>query len=609
MVNNRTRVLNRGERKLKLIFSIAVICFVVAISIAKYRSDEVNYLNADATWHTLLTIQAYDETPVSSHLFLPIVSLGEDLDKNIPWGATVSDSKGNYYYTSFSPAAYFAPWLFFKTFRLAVCEKSLYIFNTLLLSISAVMWGLFIWRIYDDKKYRLLISMVGVLSYVLTPEILHGMGIVYWSQSIMQVTLLAQIMAYYEMKRTNSKSARICFYTLALINPYVEWTGYVANIGFAICELITDHKLLKKSFINVCKLGTITVASFGLFCCHYLCRLETSIFFQTLKNRFMARNVTTTVELTEVFGGFYKSLLYIWVLFVVLIIWNIAMKKNIEVRYGTLMLIMAFPVIENIIMKQHALSYSYDRMKAGFLMSFMICDLSVQLWEYYKYKRLIVGSILTLTLLMGLLNIKSYKNDESYIWNTNYRQDNEIIAAYINDNYSDSVLGLDGYSVRGYINLLFGRGIYEWRDADYIVSTANEMEKKYGVMLSVEDAGAWNVYDLSGATVYDCINGDIRKITVNDGAIIDEVQVNENGYQLSELTDENWTNGYSSTNNTLLFDYNTNLLFELKSGKFIRCSDKIFNITDFNYDTQWITVSVDGDASACMYPEIVFIEK
>ena len=98
----------------------------------------MNYLNADATWHTLLTIQAYDETPVSSHLFLPIVSLGEDLDKNIPWGATVSDSKGNYYYTSFSPAAYFAPWLFFKTFRLAVCEKSLYIFNTLLLSISAL---------------------------------------------------------------------------------------------------------------------------------------------------------------------------------------------------------------------------------------------------------------------------------------------------------------------------------------------------------------------------------------------------------------------------------------------------------------------------------------
>ena len=46
------------------------------VSIIKFRGGEINYLDSDATWHTLLTMQAYDETPISQHKFLPIVSLG-----------------------------------------------------------------------------------------------------------------------------------------------------------------------------------------------------------------------------------------------------------------------------------------------------------------------------------------------------------------------------------------------------------------------------------------------------------------------------------------------------------------------------------------------------
>ena len=62
--------------------------------------------------------------PASEHAFLPIVSLGGDENKYIPWGATIPDEEGNYYYTSFSPAGYFVPWLFIKVFRLEICEKS-----------------------------------------------------------------------------------------------------------------------------------------------------------------------------------------------------------------------------------------------------------------------------------------------------------------------------------------------------------------------------------------------------------------------------------------------------------------------------------------------------
>lgn len=110
----------KEERKDYIIRQLIIVAvfMVICVAVFKYRSGEINYYNADATWHTLLTIEAYNETPISEHLFLPIVSLGSQDDKYIPWGATIPDENGNYYYTSFSVAGYFFPWLFMKTFRL-----------------------------------------------------------------------------------------------------------------------------------------------------------------------------------------------------------------------------------------------------------------------------------------------------------------------------------------------------------------------------------------------------------------------------------------------------------------------------------------------------------
>lgn len=226
---NKTNVRGGGQ-----IFALIVVAisFVALISVIKYKTGEINYRNADATWHTLLTIEAYNQTSPIDHLFLPITSLGGESDKGIPWGATISDNKGNYYYTSFSPAGYFLPWVFFRIFNLTVTESSLYIFNSILFGVSAILWVWLIYIIYQDSNNKVVVSIIGLLTYVLSPELLHGMGMVYWHQSIMQVSLLIQIIAYYKMNTSDKKSDKIIFYAMALINPYIEWTGYIANVGF-----------------------------------------------------------------------------------------------------------------------------------------------------------------------------------------------------------------------------------------------------------------------------------------------------------------------------------------------------------------------------------------
>ncbi|MBE5845242.1 MAG: hypothetical protein E7302_13895 [Butyrivibrio sp.] len=481
-------------------------------TVARYRFGEIDYLDSDATWHTLLTIECYDETPISQHLFLPIVSMGGEDDKWIGWGATIPDSEGNYYYTSFSPAGYFLPWLCMKIFRLPVAEKSLYLFNNGLFCLSAIIFVLLLWEVYRENRYRNLLVIIGVISYVFAPELLHGMGIVYWNQSIMQVTLLLQIYAYYRYAVNKNEKARLFFYVTAFINPYIEWTGYVANVGFAIAEIIVNYKDskirgLKKAII----LGLITVLSFAAFCGHYLLRTDTATFFMALKNRFMARNVTTSVLLTDVIGGYLKSFLYLWVVLLALTIWAFIKKGNVEIRNGILLFVSSFPVLENIIMKEHALSYTYDRMKGAFVLILILCEIVRNILETYNTKKsavIIVGVFIA----SAWLNITSYMNNPAYIWEVDYRNSNSQVAEYVVTKYPDAIYASDT-AIRGYMNLLFGRGIYEWQSFDSATEIASQKEKQTVVFINKDG------YKLQQVYVKDISSGMITEISIQDGMI------------------------------------------------------------------------------------------
>lgn len=490
---------------------------VLLSSLVKYRGEDVNYYNSDATWHALLTIEAYSETPKSQHLFLPIVTLGSPDDKWIPWGATIPDDEGNYYYTSFSPAGYFLAWMFFKIFHLPVAEKSLYTFNTMLFAVSAAVWGWLVSLIYEKSNHRRTISIISIITYVLSPELLHGMGVVYWTQSVMQVTLLLQISAYYVYKRNNSRAGRIIFYLLALVNPYIEWTGYVANAGFVLMELVLCWKEdKKKGFARGCTVGLITLCSFGIFTGHYLLRVDTNTFFNVLYARFISRNVAVEVSLVELFSGYLKSFLWLWTLLLMLIIWNFIKNKKVELKHGMFILLLSIPLLENIVMKQHAIAYSFDRMKFIFVLSFLICELADTLLEGGARKQATV--LLILVLGFGGMNLRGYMKDSTYVWDIDYKVDNQLLADYLNQNYPDSLFAMEGYPVRGYVNLLFQRGVYEFTGLEAAQELAVSRGKRYIVMPTVEDYGG-QVYDFGGASIYDMQTGITSLITVLDGKI------------------------------------------------------------------------------------------
>ncbi len=599
---NRIKAWAYGRYGLMLFAAV----LVVIVSIIKYKPGEINYYNSDATWHTLLTIQAYDETPIAEHLFLPIVSLGGQDDKYIPWGATVLGREGNYYYTSFSAAGYFLPWLFMKIFRLPVAESSLYIYNSLLFAVSAVLWTWFLGMVYAKSKEAMMLSLVGMLTYIFSPELFHGMGVVYWHHSVMQVTLLVQVIAFYKMRRFCSRKAGIVFYLMAFINPYIEWTGYVANIGFALVGIIINWKSdRQKEFGRAYILGVLTVMSFGTFMFHYFMRVDVRPFWEALRLRFTARTGSGEALFTDLAGGYFQSFLYLWALLLGLVIWNFVKSKKITLRNGIWIFVLAFPGLENVIMINHALMYTYDRMKFAFLLSLLICELSRDLLpESGNRTKTLIGLLAGVILACGL-NLKSYVTNDAYVWETDYREKNRILADYINENYGDSVLSATGgRGVRGYLCLLFDRGIYEEIAMDELEKMAVSDEKRYAVALILDNGWAWNLSPINEAYIYDVQTEAITRVSVLDGTIqtTEQQYYLSNDYQCADVTDANWTNGCSNTGNILLFNRQDELLLDCLVNEQIVTAGEVYHIEDMNYDDQWIRVFVDKDTTECRYP-------
>lgn len=515
--------------KYALIIAAAIIAAVLTAVIKYPKTESINYVNSDATWHTLLTMQAYDETPVSQHRFLPIVSLGGEINKGIPWGATIPDEYGNYYYTSFSPAGYVLPYFFVKLFGLPMNETSLYIFNTLLLAITAVLIGLIVRRLFNDKKYPFLLGLTAAVFYCFIPEVMNSQGIVYWHQSVMQVTLALQLLCFINIAKGKAgKPSVIAFYILCLLNPYIEWTGYVANISYAIGLFAVFRQNKKSALQKSAAVAGLTALSFMLFSLHYLSAVSVDEFSSALEKRFFARSSSAYTSLLDLLNGYVQSFGYVFVLIAALLVLVIIaykgfgwIKKSAFYSNMPVFFVAFFPVLENVVMKQHAVSYTYDRMKLSFVLILIICDLLYLIFDKISginLSALPASAAAVLMAVVCVVNMFSFL-DSGRCWEVDYRENNKLLADYCTARYteSNSVYGLDTRTVRGYVNLLFERSMYERTTKDSVIQEAKNRNMRYAVTIYVGQFGAWNLYEFDRAEIYDLNTGKTKVVSVSEG--------------------------------------------------------------------------------------------
>lgn len=520
-------------KKYILLVAIAVITAVLVAVIKYPEFEKINYIDSDATWHTLLTIQAYDETPVTTHKFLPIVSLGGEINKGIPWGATVPDAQGNYYYTSFSPAGYVLPYFFVKIFGLPINETSLYIFNTLLFALSALLIGLIVQRIFADKKYPFLLGAIGAMLYCFMPEIMNSQGIVYWHQSVMQVTLALQLLCFINIvKGRADKPSVIVFFLMCLLNPYIEWTGYVANVGYAIGLFVLYRRNKKEALKKSLAVVGLTALSFMLFVLHYISTISVDDFSAALEKRFNARSASsTTTSFMDLLNGYATSFGYLLILIPILLVITFIVYRNFKwikksafFSNKTVFFVAFFPILENVVMKQHAIYYTFDRMKLSFILILIICDLLYLIFDKVRgFNLSALPTAAAAALLIGVctINIVTFPTS-GRCWEINYRESNKLLAEYCVSrcNETNSVYGFDTLTVRGYINLLFGRSMYEYATKESVIQAAQERNMRYAVTIYAGNPpGVWNINRLARAEIYDLQTNRTTIVSVETGKL------------------------------------------------------------------------------------------
>lgn len=193
-------------------------------------------------------------------------------------------------------------------------------------------------------------------------------------------------------------------------------------------------------------------------------------------------------------------------------------KQSVCYKNPLLCFVMLFPMLENAVMKQHAVYYSYDRMKLVFFLVLLLCDLLNIVLNSRKWRLGI--AVMAAAVLLGAKSIRQYKHlDNSYVWRAPYRKQNEQLRDYIRANYSGAVMGLD-ISVRGYINCLFHNGVYEWIASDALLEIAQRNNNRYAVLLhEAAQGGWWNMYIL-GDSIYDIQTGQKIEINQKDGGLV-----------------------------------------------------------------------------------------
>lgn len=174
-------------RRTPAVIGYIVIALAFAASVYIRLTDfrtETGTPNLEATYHVLMTVQGLTALPLSESHLLPVVTLGNELDRNIPWGSTVPTKSGVFVYTSFPPLGFIVPYLFFKVTGLSPTVSNLAALNCALGLATAILLFTLAFRLLKQcgvpENIASLCSVVSVGSMLFSREFLQSFGLVYW---------------------------------------------------------------------------------------------------------------------------------------------------------------------------------------------------------------------------------------------------------------------------------------------------------------------------------------------------------------------------------------------------------------------------------------------
>jgi len=602
--------LNKHYSNSQFIFGIVIIILMLGLSFISRQDDfneNVGAPNMDATYHVLLTINALDENRVSDHWFLPTITLGGKQNKGIPWGATVPSGSGDYIYTSFAPMGFLVPYAVFRVFGEMPSIKNLAYFNCSVGAVFSLFLFYFLWFILRQTGYTRWVSLGGAIAgnsiAIFSEEALQSNGLVYWSHCLYQLMFVFGLIATakYIFTDADQKSERSIYSALIMVAAFLgamtEWSGYVFNAGLAFlfwsgangCN--RDRQLSLRILVVTAAAGLVTLVHFGL-----AVGFRQAVF--AFSSRFLARNTSSgnLINLIQGYGLSYGMFLIILsIFFAVVYFVGDQEKSKIDSQQKLLFLFLAssIPLIENILLMQHATVYSFDRLKfilpSALILAMCFSRQTIK-WRMVFSISLILASIHGFNSYRGYLH--EFKN-----WKLVNAANINIAAKIANVVDLRCAVLLSNFPVRGYQNLLFHHGIYEYKSLEDSSDLMIQRRACAAVYLEADSVAHFGL-PLYSKAVISFSDGRVMNITINKSPWIDFL-IPYNFF----ATDEYWNHGVARKWAGFYVPNTEPFRAQFRREKFVVFNDKTSKrIINVIQSGSYLNVYVEGDV---LNPDLV----
>ncbi|MDJ0936986.1 MAG: hypothetical protein QNI93_16425 [Kiloniellales bacterium] len=461
----------------------AVVCVLIAYALTLFwRIDGfksgAGAESLQATYHVLWTMEALASSPPGSHWYLPTVTLAPEPGNDIRWGATIPTTDGAYVYTSFPPLGFLLPFSILTVVGAPLNVLSLAVLNSILGLVAAIGLGLLarglaVHTTGDEHRSWLAFIAVSV-TYLFLREPLHAHGPVYWAHSPSQVVfILACWLGYRQLTDQARPWEEAPILVLCLLFPLLEWTGYVFNCGLAVVLLLERQRARLPISIVLA-----SVLALAMTLGHYFLAAGIEETLSALGHRATARSFgRDALGLSaDVVVGYWRSVGPLLPLGILAVLaagrLPLAQRRIVLLILG----LAGFPLLENLLMAQHAAEFSYARLKVAVPL-LLALGVAVARWPATTAA---VPAIIAANIMLFI-----DQRDDYSPWAPAAARNDELVAS-LNDqpNTDCAIYGTTG-KTRGYLNLLFARDIYENQSAATLLEKARTRAACLAILVTI----------------------------------------------------------------------------------------------------------------------------
>jgi hypothetical protein len=376
---------------------------------------DTRWWNDEVSLHFLNTLGRYHFHPIEEHFFAVGAPCTEVPDKpcitsefaDQPQSAVLKSSRlhGEVVYTSFPPGSMIiSSVLVFKMAHIFNITplNALRVWNWLLALITMAIFSIALNRLVRvDLLHRELLIFLSSLPLLIAVEPLHSHHLSLWAHQVFQ-PLLATVLVVLTGSITKRRSLFLGF--LCALGCWIEWSAYFVCIAVF---LVICHTSDKQNRIGNIVIFTSTSIAGGLsLLAYYAWLVGLTPYFHSLFARFSARNFIVNyydfndwlLSLLQSYGPWLAAAFFLAIAASITVIGKYCNKKTAKQPgiWHVVIFVICFVLLENVLLFEHSIVYTFDRLKWGFLLCLIIAFSGEKLMSWQSNKGLILVVISTL---------------------------------------------------------------------------------------------------------------------------------------------------------------------------------------------------------------------